>query len=419
GRRIHNTMVVTTVSVSTRPPAKTPNPNSHFTHATPNGRQDVLALKQQLADALGENGPLYWDSLREFITGKLNRQEFDYFAHQYVKKNNAHLHNAFILATIHNALSDAPPPLKQRAIGWAKRKRGKDGTYRGAAYQGREHTQKRLKIDVMSLSRVDREKLKALLKHGSGDKINLLRDKPLPPRISKPPSLPYSAEQLPNHISQVFTRGLYAPLCITSKELPSADGLRPRMTSIAYENNLLGGVSEDVLEAMSLALEVCIYHLSMSIFKHFLTMPFVEKKKKKIHIKAVISTTISKIRVNRTLGPKCASIRSIIRKEARPLSSQDADFGSPGPSSPVNVSSYSLASPAIGAQQFKKDSISGKPFIATKDLAFALELSPYTLVETPLCVEKVTTLINDTDDEEEEYDDTDDELDSDEGEFEI
>lgn len=391
--RIHNAMVVTTVSVSTRPPAKTSNPNSHFTHATPNGRQDVLALKQQLADALGENGPLYWDSLREFITGKLNRQEFDYFAHQYVKKNNAHLHNAFILATIHNALSDAPPPLKQRAIGWAKRKRGKDGTYRGAAYQGREHTQKRLKIDVMSLSRVDREKLKALLKHGSGDKINLLRDKPLPPRISKPPSLPYSAEQLPNHISQVFTRGLYAPLCITSKELPSADGLRPRMTSIAYENNLLGGVSEDVLEAMSLALE--------------------------IHIKAVISTTISKIRVNRTLGPKCASIRSIIRKEARPLTSQDADIGSPGPSSPVNVSSYSLASPAPGTQQFKKDSISGKPFIATKDLAFALELSPYTLVETPLCVEKVTTLINDTDDEEEEYDDTDDELDSDEGEFEI
>lgn len=86
--RIHNAMVVTTVSVSTRPPAKTSNPNSHFTHATPNGRQDVLALKQQLADALGENGPLYWDSLREFITGKLNRQEFDYFAHQYVKKNN-------------------------------------------------------------------------------------------------------------------------------------------------------------------------------------------------------------------------------------------------------------------------------------------------------------------------------------------
>lgn len=83
-------MVVTTVATPTRSNSavKPSNLNSHFAHSTPNGRQDVLALKQQLADALGENGPLYWDSLREFITGKLNRQEFDYFAHQYVKKNN-------------------------------------------------------------------------------------------------------------------------------------------------------------------------------------------------------------------------------------------------------------------------------------------------------------------------------------------
>jgi len=391
-------MVVTTVATPTRPnPAsntavKSVNPNSHFTQVTPNGRQDVLALKQQLADALGENGPLYWDSLREFITGKLNRQEFDYFAHQYVKKNNAHLHNAFILATIHNALSDAPPPLKQRAIGWAKRKRGKDG-FRTAANQG-DPGQKRLKLDVMSLSRVDREKLKALLKHGPGDKINLLRDRRLAQRISKPPTIPFPTEQLPNNLAQIFTRGLYAPLCITSKELPSAEGLRPRMTTIAYENGLLGGVNDDVLEAMSLALE--------------------------IHIKSVISTTISKIRVNRTLGPKCVNIRNVIRKEAHAMSSQnvDAALGSPGPSSPANTG-YSHASPAPVSSQPAKSSITDKPFIATKDLAFALELSPYTLVETPLSAEKVTMLIGDSEDEEDEYDDTDDELESDEGEFEI
>ncbi|KAG2173373.1 hypothetical protein INT44_008725 [Umbelopsis vinacea] len=369
-------MVVTTVATPTRSNSavKPSNPNSHFAHTTPNGRQDVLALKQQLADALGENGPLYWDSLREFITGKLNRQEFDYFAHQYVKKNNAHLHNAFILATIHNALSDAPPPLKQRAIGWAKRKRGKDGSYRTAAGQGRDPSQKRLKVDVMSLSRVDREKLKLLLK-ASGDKINLLKDRRLAPRISKPPTIPFPTEQLPS-------------------KLPSADGLRPRMTTIAYESGLMGGVNEEVLEAMALALE--------------------------IHIKSVISTTISKIRVNRTLGPKCANIRSVIRKEAQSLSSQNADaaIGSPGPSSPVN-NGFALASPAPASSQTTKSSISDKPFIATKDLAFAFDLSPYILVETPLSAERVTTLIGDSEDEEDEYDDTDDELESDEGEFEI
>ena len=60
---------------------------------------------------------------------------------------------------------------------------------------------------------------------------------------------------------QIFSKGLYAPLCIQSKELPSADGLRPRMTTIAYESGLMGGVNEEVLEAMALALEVNRYSI--------------------------------------------------------------------------------------------------------------------------------------------------------------
>jgi hypothetical protein len=60
----------------------------HFLHPTANGRQDVLALKQQLADALGENGPLYWDALRDFVMGKLNRQEFDFYANLYLSRHN-------------------------------------------------------------------------------------------------------------------------------------------------------------------------------------------------------------------------------------------------------------------------------------------------------------------------------------------
>lgn len=64
------------------------NAKSHFLHPTANGRQDVLALKQQLADALGENGPLYWDALRDFVMGKLNRQEFDFYANLYLSRQN-------------------------------------------------------------------------------------------------------------------------------------------------------------------------------------------------------------------------------------------------------------------------------------------------------------------------------------------
>lgn len=67
------------------------NHKGHFLHPTANGRQDVLALKQQLADALGENGPLYWDALRDFVMGKLNRQEFDFYANLYLSRQNGNL----------------------------------------------------------------------------------------------------------------------------------------------------------------------------------------------------------------------------------------------------------------------------------------------------------------------------------------
>lgn len=65
----------------------------HFSNPTQNGRQDVLALKQQLADALGENGPLYWDALRDFVMGKLNRQEFDFYANLYLNRQNGKLNH--------------------------------------------------------------------------------------------------------------------------------------------------------------------------------------------------------------------------------------------------------------------------------------------------------------------------------------
>lgn len=47
-----------------------------------------------------------------------------------------------------------------------------------------------------------------------------------------------------------------APLCIDLKELPSPETLHSRMTSIALENGLLGGIGEDVVNVMLFAAEV-------------------------------------------------------------------------------------------------------------------------------------------------------------------
>lgn len=56
--------------------------------------------------------------------------------------------------------------------------------------------------------------------------------------------------------SHEYSKGLMAPLCIDLKELPSPETLHSRMTSIALENGLLGGIGEDVVNVMLFAAEV-------------------------------------------------------------------------------------------------------------------------------------------------------------------
>lgn len=56
--------------------------------------------------------------------------------------------------------------------------------------------------------------------------------------------------------SQEYSKGLMAPLCVDLKELPSPETLHARMTSIALENGLLGGIGEDVVNVMLFAADV-------------------------------------------------------------------------------------------------------------------------------------------------------------------
>ena len=43
-------------------------------------RRNVVLLKQQLADALGEQGKSYWTKLSEFLRGECSKQELDTLA---------------------------------------------------------------------------------------------------------------------------------------------------------------------------------------------------------------------------------------------------------------------------------------------------------------------------------------------------
>lgn len=63
--------------------------------------------------------------------------------------------------------------------------------------------------------------------------------------------------------SQEYSKSLVAPLCIDMKELPTPEVLHTRMTGIALENGLLGGIGEDVVNIMLFAAEVSFLLLSI------------------------------------------------------------------------------------------------------------------------------------------------------------
>ncbi|RUS14205.1 transcriptional regulator of RNA polII, SAGA, subunit-domain-containing protein [Endogone sp. FLAS-F59071] len=407
---------------------------------TSNGRQDLLALKQQLADALGDNGPQYWDALRDFVTGKLNRQEFDFYANLYLSRQNAPLHNAFILATIHNAQKDAPPPANQRSVGWQKRKRGVKGETDGATGNaggsggGRQDPKrKKMKRDVMSLGKAERERIKGLAKEV---KAYAPISKFMPTRISKMPMIPIlTQEKLPPNFNADFSRGFFTPLCYDSKELPNFEALKDRMTTIALEHGLLGGAADDSVEAMIYALEVNFLIDSMICFSFS-------------HIKSIISNVIYKIRANRSMGITLSS-KSLFNSSildstgsfVNRIPTADAITGSsiymtppklnPTTSLTLGTSSSSVAAsvnilaatpqPTLPPTTPPRSSLVSlrvqqplaalrprdeKSSITPRDLAFSFEFNPHVLTENPINAERLTSLLEeeleDAEEEEEE-----------------
>ncbi|KAF9927541.1 hypothetical protein FBU30_003087 [Linnemannia zychae] len=347
------------------------------------GRQDVLLLKQQLAEALGENGPSYWQALTDFVSGKLNRQEFDFYANLYLSRKNAPLHNQFILANIHNAQKAAPPP-STRSEGWGKGKRGKDGKL----LKEKDPKRRRIKSQVMSLGKAERERIKSL-KEASKNSV-VVKQKLKEHRISKPLAPPISQPSL----QAEYNRGAHVPLCFDSKELPDFDTMKERMIAIAMENGLMGGVQDAAIELMLHALES--------------------------HIKSIISNCIIKLRTNRALGisiPKrdvvAAANASIVGAQhnngfssggessaAGAMSSHQMHLDTTPGSSLGHMSStpYQTSYATSGHNSKRGTTITGK------DLAFAIGISPSMLVENPVNVERLMSILMEEESEEEDED---------------
>ncbi|RKP35090.1 transcriptional regulator of RNA polII, SAGA, subunit-domain-containing protein [Dimargaris cristalligena] len=319
-------------------------------------RKDLVTIKQQLADALGDNGPLYWKALTEFVTGKLNRQEFDFYAHLYIPAAHVYLHNAFILATIHNAhRDDVPPPLDatHRPVEWsrttaAEAAAGDDQVINIAQQQA--NRRQKLKNLLKSMSKTDRRMLRQLYhkSDGVGGDSTLMRAGsllPPPPPLLLPPEtcqagrrpiLPIPMDQLLPTTVADYARGVQAPLCSDHMGIPPVDALRDRLTAISLEHGLVDGVTNECIEIILLGLDA--------------------------HLRNVVSNCITKIRSNRTFG---------IRTETAPSSAAS-----------LSPDLTSVAGSGVGAP--KPSAAATTPIIASTSPGLALGLEPQHVHRPPI-----------------------------------
>ncbi|KAJ2327525.1 hypothetical protein GGI00_004441 [Coemansia sp. RSA 2681] len=331
-------------------------------------RYQLTQLKEQLAEALGDDGPSYWSALRDFVQGKLNRQEFDFYAYLYLSGDRAGLHNQFIMATIHNAQSGQAPPEGERSQGFEgrmKRKHDDNETGGGEDEAGDSRSNRRsvralledpkwryVKELVKSLNKSERRAIKTLFKQP-----NLTPEEAHAAiRAMKPVVLPMSASQLPQSYAMDMAKGITAPLVFDTKSTPDIESLSYRMVSLALEQGLTGGVTREAGELLLYALDC--------------------------HLKNILSNMIYKTRSNRALG--------------LPVSCSRADGSWSGNANGVCEAGAAAAlatRPTTGGLRLRDRLYQSKTTLHLSDLVFSLTISPSTTVEPPLCIERCGNLM--------------------------
>ncbi|KAJ1734860.1 hypothetical protein LPJ61_000839 [Coemansia biformis] len=336
-------------------------------------RYQLTQLKEQLAEALGDDGPSYWAALRDFVHGKLNRQEFDFYAYMYLSGEKAALHNRFILATIHNAQSGQAPPEGERSAGFeGRRKRRFDGDERaGGSGSGDESRKSRRSIKalledpkwryvkelVKSLNKNERRAIKALLKRPGLTP----EEAQAAIRSVKPVVLPMPASALPQSYAMDIAKGITAPLVYDTKSMPDIESLSYRMVAIALEKGLSGGVTRESGELLLYALDY--------------------------HLKNIVSDMIYKIRSNRALGIPVSSAVAVPPMAASTVVAAAAA----APTAAAHPGA--LQRPTTGGLRLRDRLYNSKTTLHLSDLVFSLEISPSTTVEPPLCLERWGNLL--------------------------
>ncbi|CAG8500076.1 7888_t:CDS:2 [Acaulospora morrowiae] len=191
----------------------------------------IIVLKAQLDDALGGNKTQYWNYVQSFAKGKINRMELDFWANLFLTEEHAHLHGAFVRASINKN--------KKKACVVPDRKKFANDTRRVSMKEKSNCTSqhKVLKGILKSMEKDDRDQLHYFLKNiRNQQECDLGKDKV---------STATQSSDLKKDEKTMNSRS----------EFPGYEQMYTRMKEIALNNELIG-VQEDCVPLMLLALEV-------------------------------------------------------------------------------------------------------------------------------------------------------------------
>ncbi|GBB92593.1 hypothetical protein RclHR1_20290004 [Rhizophagus clarus] len=213
---------------------------------------DPISLKNSLEEALGINKEKYWLSIQSFIKGEIKKNELDFYVHSLLPKEQVHLHDEFIRASIN------------------KRKKNQDIIKSASSLQKK----KSLKEIMSSMGKEERDKLQVILKSAQNNitaNSNLMLFEKKFPKNN-------TADDPPTLISSSLNT--YFSVNERDDQPSVFDSVYTKMTEVALDNGLIGGVSEDCANLMIYALEMHLKNIIHSCVKKIRSNDFHDDKEK-------------------------------------------------------------------------------------------------------------------------------------------
>ncbi|KAI8800438.1 transcriptional regulator of RNA polII, SAGA, subunit-domain-containing protein [Cladochytrium replicatum] len=209
-------------------------------------RQDTVAIKQELADGLGEHASVYWQALKDFLGGKYTRAQFDAKVSSIMDKRLVSLHNKFIFAIFHNVQRAVPLPTGPQSTDFTPRA---DSAKRKAEDLTPAELRKRARTEhILNLEMVERNRLR-ILRQKQEETITTS------PAASTVPIPPVVYKHVPELSSETIDMESLPVSCKELKDLPTREQVKSQMKFYCAMNGVPDGLDEGGVDLVFQALQ--------------------------------------------------------------------------------------------------------------------------------------------------------------------